>query len=238
MIKLRATWNLPAGAAPEPIEAAYREVHLPAVRALPRLRRHNVLTFIRDPKGGPPAWWRGEELYFDDVAGLDGAAASEGWSAAWGGGFGAGIAGPRFHAFVIDEEFRPADGGAAAEDFGGAAGGDPGGGGEITALSGIWQVPAEKLPAEVDPVYLEVHVPGVRALPGLRCHTVMRAVEWPAGEIPRAWRSAEIRFGSLADFDAAFSAPQYEGIRSDGFNASVAGPDVDIYTVVEEWRAS
>ena len=224
MIKLRATWNLPAGAPPEPIAEAYLESHLPAVRSLPGLRRHNLLSFIRDPSGGPPAWWRGEELYFDDVAALDVAAASEAWSRAWGGPFGAGIAGPRFHAFVVDEEFRPIPAASSAE-----------GSGEITALSGIWQVPAQKLPEEVDAVYLDVHVPGVRALPGLRCHTVMRAVEWPSGEIPRAWRSAEIRFASQADFDAAFSTPQYEGIRSDGFNASVAGPDVDIYSVVEEW---
>jgi uncharacterized protein (TIGR02118 family) len=224
MIKLRATWNLPAGTAPEPIEAAYRDAHLPAVRALPGLRRHNLLSFIRSPAGGPPAWWRGEELYFDELGALDAAAATEEWRRAWEGTFGTGIAGPRFHAFVVDEEFRPP-----------AAGSDPEAPGEITALSGIWQVPAEKLPEEVDPVYLDVHVPGVRALPRLRCHTVMRAVEWPAGEIPRAWRSAEIRFGSLADFDAAFATPQYEGIRSDGFNASVAGPDVDIYSVVEEW---
>jgi uncharacterized protein (TIGR02118 family) len=224
VIKLRATWNLPAGAAPEPIEEAYLDTHVPAVRSLPGLRRHNLLSFIRDPKGGPPAWWRGEELYFDSVEALDAAAAGEAWELAWGGRFGAGIAGPRFHAFVVDEEYRPTSTRSDAERSG-----------EVTALSSIWQVPAEKLPEEVDPVYLNVHVPGVRALPRLHCHTVMRAVEWPAGDIPRAWRSAEIRFGSQADFDAAFSAPQYEGIRSDGFNASVAGPDVDIYSVVEEW---
>jgi uncharacterized protein (TIGR02118 family) len=226
-IKLRATWNLPAGTSPDPIEADYRDSHLPAVRALPGLRRHNLLSFIRDPKGGPPAWWRGEELYFEDVATLDSAAATEDWKHAWSGPFGSGIAGPRFHAFVVDEEFRPTPAVSSADSSG-----------EITALSGIWQVPAEKLPEQVDPVYLDVHVPGVRALPRLRCHTVMRAVEWPAGEIPRAWRSAEIRFASQADFDAAFAAPQYEGIRTDGFNASVAGPDVDVYTVVEEWTAN
>jgi uncharacterized protein (TIGR02118 family) len=226
-IKLRATWNLPAGAAPEPVEQAYLDSHLPAVRSLPGLRRHNLLSFIRDPGGGPPAWWRGEELYFDDLAALDAAAAGEDWQRAWEGPFGTGIAGPRLHAFLVEEEFRPTP----------TASRSPAGE-EITALSGIWQVPAERLPEEVDPVYLDVHVPGVRALPRLRCHTVMRAVEWPAGEIPRAWRSAEIRFGSLADFDAAFAAPEYERIRNDGFNASVAGPDVDIYSVIEEWTRS
>jgi uncharacterized protein (TIGR02118 family) len=76
----------------------------------------------------------------------------------------------------------------------------------VTALSGIWQVPAAETPPEVDPIYLEVHVPNVRRLPRLRRHTVMKAVEWPAGDHPRAWRSAEIRFDSRADFDAVFDS--------------------------------
>lgn len=188
------------------------------------MRRHNQLRFIRDPKGGPPLWWRGEELYFDDPAALDAAAASEAWTEAWKGEFGDRIAGPRNHLFEIVEEFVP------------EAAPPPTGGGEITALSGIWQVPAAELPAEVDPVYLEVHVPGVRALPRLQCHTVMAAVDWPAGQHARAHRSAEIRFDSLEDFDSVFDTPQYDGIRTDGFNASVAGPDVDIYAVEDEWR--
>lgn len=224
MVKLRAAWNLPAGAPVEEIEREYLDSHVPCVRRLPGVRRHNLLRFLRDPKGGPPLWWRGEELYFDDVEALDRAAASPLWGECWGDGFGARVAGPRTHVFTVEEEFRP------------AAAPPAGAGGTVTALSGIWQVPAGQVPAEVDPVYHDVHVPGVRALPGLRCHTVMKAIDWPAGEHSRAWRSAEIRFDSLEDFDATFDTPAYEAIRQDGFNASVAGPDVDIYAVDEDWR--
>jgi len=226
MVKLRASWNLPAGTFPAEVEREYHDSHLPSVRRLDGLRRHNLLRFIRDPKGGPPLWWRGEELYFDDVAALDAAAASPAWEECWDGRFGDRIAGPRFHVFSVEEEFRPPNAPERSE------------GGTITALSGIWQVPAQQLPAEVDSVYLDVHVPGVRQLPGLQCHTVMKAIDWPAGEHARAWRSAEIRFDSLEAFDATFDTPPYEGIRRDGFNASVAGPDVDIYYVEEEWHRS
>lgn len=224
-VKVRATWNLPAGASPRTVERLRRESHLPAVRALPGLRRLNQLNFLRDARGGPPLWWRGEELYFADPQALDLAAASPGWKRAWGGSFGDAIAGPRFHAFEVDEEFVPPDAPPPPDGV------------RITALSGIWQVPAGKLPEEVDPVYLDVHVPGVRALPKLRCHTVMRAFDWPAGQAARAHRSAEVRFDSPEDFDEVFASPAYDAIREDGFNASVAGPDVDIYAVEEEWRA-
>lgn len=225
MLKLRAAWSCLPGAEPAAVEREYRDRHVPAVRALPALRRHNLLRFLRDPRGGPPLWWRGEELYFDDLAALDAAAASPLWREAWEDFFGLRVARPRVDVFAIEEEFRPPEAPP------------PSGRGSVTALSGIWQVPAGRLPAEVDPVYLEVHVPGVRALPGLQLHTVMKAVEWPAGQHARAWRSAEIRFDSLADFDATFDTPAYEAIRQDGFNASVAGPDVDIYAVEEDWRA-
>jgi hypothetical protein len=224
MVKLRATWNLPAGGSEAEVERERLASHVPAIRALPGLRRHNQLRFLRDPKGGPPLWWRGEEIYFDDLSALD--AAAPAWNEAWAGPFGSAVAGPRVHVFTVEEEFVP----EAAPPAGGP--------GETTALSGIWQVPAAELPAEVDPVYLDVHVPGVRALPRLRCHTVMTAIDWPAGEHSRAHRSAEIRFASEADFDSVFDTPQYDGIRKDGFNASVAGPDVDIYLIDDEWEAS
>ena len=224
MLKLRSSWNLPAGTPLDPVEQAYFSSHVPAVRSLPGLRRHNVLSFIRDPSGAPPAWWWGEELYFEGLGQLDAAVASEAWARCWNGDFGDRIAAPRTFVFAIEEEFQPTPGLAASSET-------------TVALSGIWQVPAGKLPAAVDPVYLEVHVPGVRALPRLRCHTVMRALYWPAGRVSRVWRSAEIRFDSLADFDAVFDTEQYDGIRHDGFNASVAGPDVDIYAVEDEWRA-
>ena len=223
-VKLRATWSLPAGAPLEPAERLRLYTHLPAARRLPGLRRLNQLRFTRDAKGGPPLWWRGEELYFDDLAALDAAAASPDWAEAWEGPFGAVIGGPRFLVFEVDEEFVPAGAPPLPDDA------------RVTALSGVWQVPAGKLPEQIDPVYLEVHVPGVRALPKLRCHTVMRAVDWPAGQASRAHRSAEVRFDSPEEFDEVFASPAYDAIRKDGFNASVAGPDVDIYEVEDEWR--
>lgn len=217
-VKLRATWNLVPDQPRERVERLRLYAHLPA------LRRLNQLRFLRDARGGPPLWWRGEELYFDDLAALDAAAASPTWQEAWAGGFGAAIAGPRIHVFEVDEEFVPAAVPPLPDDA------------RVTALSGIWQVPAGKLPEEVDPVYLEVHVPGVRALPKLRRHTVMRALDWPARQAARAHRSAEVRFDSPEEFDEVFAMPAYDAIRNDGFNASVAGPDVDIYEVEDEWR--
>lgn len=224
MVKLRATWNLPAGGDPEAVEQLFAERHLPAIRSLPGLQRHNLLRFLRDARGGPPLWWRGEELYFEDLAALDAAVAAPAWAEAWGGELGDAIAGPRVHVFEVVEEFRPAAAPARTP------------GSEIVALSGIWQVPALQVPAEVDPVYLDVHVPGVRKLPRLLCHTVMKAIDWPRGEHSRAWRSAEVRFDSREDFEAVFASDAYDAIRRDGFNASIAGPDVDIYAVAEEWR--
>jgi uncharacterized protein (TIGR02118 family) len=79
-------------------------------------------------------------------------------------------------------------------------------------------------------------VPNVRRLPGLRRHRAYRAIAWPSGDNPRAWRAAEIRYDSLAEFESVYDTPEYDAIRKDGFNASVVGPDVDIYLVADEWR--
>jgi uncharacterized protein (TIGR02118 family) len=224
MIKLRASWNIPGDRLADEADAEYFETHVPRIRDLPGLRAHALLKYLRDAAGGPPAWWRGEELFFEDLAALERAAASAAWSDSWASRFSALVAGPRWHAFEIEEEFEPSDADLRTP-------------GVVTALSGIWQVPALLTPEEVDPVYLEVHVPNVRKLPRLRRHTVMKAFDWPAGEYSRAWRSAEIRFDSGEDFDAVFDTPAYDAIRKDGFNASVAGPDVDIYAIEQEWRA-
>jgi len=223
VIKLRATWNIPGDQPAAGIDGEYLEAHVPRIRMLPGLQRHTVLKFLKDARGGPPAWWRGEELFFADLAAVDRAAASSAWERCWVTRFAEQVAGPKWHAFEIDEEFEPPDADERTS-------------GTITALSGIWQVPASMTPPEVDPVYLEVHVPNVRRLPRLRRHTVMKAVEWPTGDHPRAWRSAEIRFDSREDFDAVFDSPAYDAVRKDGFNASVAGPDVDIYSIEDEWH--
>jgi uncharacterized protein (TIGR02118 family) len=222
VLKCRATWNIPAGASPAEVEAEFRDVHVPLVRSLPGLRRHTLLAFLQDAAGSHPAWWAGEELFFDDRAALDTAAGTEGWTRAFAGRFTSLVAGPRILVFDVVEEFEPA--GLPAPPTTGT-----------TALSGIWQVPARWTPAEVDPVYLDVHVPGVRALPRLRRHTVMQAIDWPEGVHSPAWRSAEIRFDSREDFDTTFASEHYAPIRRDGFTASVAGPDVDIYRIDEEW---
>jgi hypothetical protein len=222
VLKVRATWNVPAGGSPAEVDTEYREVHVPAVRSLPGVHRHTRLTFLRDAAGSHPAWYRGEELFFADRTALDEAASTETWTQAFAGHFTSLVAGPRILVFDVIEEFEP-EGVPVPPTTG------------TTALSGIWQVPARKTPAEVDPVYLDVHVPGVRTLPRLRRHTVMQALDWPDGVYSPAWRSAEIRFDSQEDFDTTFASEYYAPIRRDGFNASVAGPEVDIYRIDGEW---
>jgi uncharacterized protein (TIGR02118 family) len=227
-VKLKATWNIPGASGPAEADERYLATHVPNVRALPALARHSLLRFESDARGGVAAWWRGEELWFDDLAAFEAAMASDAWAAAQGDGFADLVAGPRLDVFLVEEEFAPegADGAGPVE-------GPP----AVTALTGVWQVPARLTPAEVDGVYLDVHVPNVRRLPRLRRHTVMRGIDWPAGEHARFWRSAEIRFDSREDFHAVFSAPEYDAIRHDGFNRSICGPDVDIFVVEDEWIA-
>jgi hypothetical protein len=223
VIKLRATWNIPGDGAAHEADAAYFATHLPHVRELHGVVRHGVLRFLKDARGCHPAWWRGEELWFENIPALEQAAASAAWSACVEDRFTQLVSGLRLHLFQIDEEFVPADAPPPSLD------------GTAIALCGIWQVPSHLTPDQVDPVYLDVHVPGVRRLPRLRRHTVMRGLGWPAGQWPWAYRSAEIRFAAMEDFTATFGSPAYEGIRSDGFTASICGPDVDIYVIEEEW---
>lgn len=228
-VKLKATWNIPGADTPEAIDEHYFAVHVPALRTLPGLRRHAQLRYLSDARGGPPAWWRGDELWFADADAFAAAMASPEWEATRADGFADRVAGPRFDAFLVEEEFAP-----AGSEGAGPVDGPP----AVTALTGVWQVPARQTPDEVDGVYLDVHVPNVRRLPRLRLHTVMRALDWPAGDHARWWRSAEIRFDSTADFSAVFDSPEYDTIRHDGFNRSVCGPEVDIFLVEHEWRAN
>jgi uncharacterized protein (TIGR02118 family) len=222
MLVARATWNIRGDQLPEAADQMFFEEHLPIVRALPGLRVHAALRFLSGARGASPRWWRGEELTFDDPASL--VAAAPRWTDLWNRGLGPLVAGPRIDVFELEDEFLRADPPP-----------DPGVG-PPAMLSGIWQVPARLTPADVDGVYRDVHVPNVRRLPGLRRHRALKAVEWPPGEHSRAWRAAEIRYDSLADFEAVYSTPEYEAIRQDGFNASVAGPDVDIYVADDEWH--
>lgn len=223
MIRLRATWHIPGGGSAAAADALFRESHAPAVQRLPGLARHEVLRSLPNAQGGNPAWWRGEHLDFPDDNALTAAETSPEWPLCWGGDFAAVVAGLRIDVFDVIEEFSP------------AASGEPSAHGPVTALSGIWQVPARLTPDEVDPVYLDVHVPNVRRLPRLQRHTIMRSRDWPAGHYARSWRSAEIRFACEDDFRAVFHSPAYETIRQDGFNASIVGPDVDIYVIEDAW---
>ncbi|MGE4425533.1 MAG: EthD family reductase [Solirubrobacteraceae bacterium] len=103
-------------------------------------------------------------------------------------------------------------------------------------LVGTWHIPDEKTPAEIDRLYFDVHVPNVRALPKLSRHVVLRAVETPEGGETRTWRGAEIWFENREDFDAAIASPEWQTIADDGFMPSVAGLEIDVFDVEEEYR--
>jgi hypothetical protein len=105
---LRARWNLPAGEPRERVERLRLYSHVPRLKALPGLRRLDQLRYLREVSGVPPLWWRGEVLYFDEVAALEEAASSPAWRQAWGGLFGASIAGPLFGVYEVDEDYVPA----------------------------------------------------------------------------------------------------------------------------------
>ena len=53
--------------------------------------------------------------------------------------------------------------------------------------------------------------------------------------VRRIRRSAEIRFADEADFRAVHSSAEYQAIREDGFNVSVAGHEVSIYRIDQQW---
>lgn len=220
MIKLRSLWNIPARTDADQADRVLRSRHASAVRALPGVRRHVSLRFIANARGGHPGWYRGEELWFDTAEDAGAVRASYARSALWDL-----VAGPRTELLLIEDVF----------DTTGIDPSRPVSGEEVIGLAGLWQVPPASNIEDVDGVYFSKHVPGVRALPGLVRHTVMKAQPWPPGEHARFWRSAEIRFASQDHFDAAFRSPAYDAIRVDGFNAAVVGPEVDIFAIEEEW---
>ncbi len=223
MIRLRATWHIPGDGSAAAADSAYDGSHTFAARRLPGIRRHESLRALPGAAGGNPGFWRGEHLDFEDAQALAAAESAPDWAVAWGQEFAAATAGLRIDAFDIVEEYEP----PGAEP--------PPVGGTVTALSGCWQVPARLSPADVDAVYLDVHVPGVRRLPRLRRHTVLLARNWPTGKYARCWRSAEIRFASQDDFRAVFDTAAYDALRHDGFNVSVSAHEVDVYLVDDSW---
>ena len=103
-------------------------------------------------------------------------------------------------------------------------------------LVGTWHIPDEKSPEEIDKHYFEVHVPNVRRLPKLRRHVVMKATDTPEGGEHRTWRGAETWFDSREDFDAAIASPEQEAILADGFMDMVAGLEIDVFEVEEEFK--
>ncbi len=222
MIWLRATWHLPAGGSPDEVDALLRGEHVPAVRSLPGIARHRMTTALRNNDGTHPSWWRGEDLFFEDDDAFASAQGSPAWADLWAGAFGENIAGLWREAYDVVEAFVPDDAPAPSA-------------GLATALFGTWHVPPHLTPADVDPVYLDVHVPNVRRLPRLQRHTTLLTRDWPQGRHADTWRGAEIRFADEADFRAVHSSPQYQAIREDGFNVSVASHHVSIYVIDEEW---
>lgn len=223
MIKLRSLWNIPARGDADAADRVLRGRHTDIVRMLPAVRRHLLLRFISNARGGHPGWYRGEELWFETAEEAVAVRADYARTPLWDL-----VSGPRTELLRIEDTF----------DAPGADPSVPSDGAEITCLTGLWQVPPGSSTEDADAVYFTRHVPGVRALPLLVRHTVMKALPWPPGEHARFWRSAEIRFASRDDFEATFRSPAYDKIRVDGFNAAVVGPEVDIFAIEEEWVTS
>jgi uncharacterized protein (TIGR02118 family) len=102
-------------------------------------------------------------------------------------------------------------------------------------LAGTWHIKAGDDPAEIDSHYYAVHVPNVRRLPKLSRHVIGTAIGDAAGANPACYRTAEIWFDSRADFEAAMESPEWAAIAADGFMPSVAGLEIVVYDVEEEW---
>lgn len=103
-------------------------------------------------------------------------------------------------------------------------------------LVGTWHIPDAETPEAIDKHYFGVHVPNVRALPKLRRHVVLKATETPEGGKLRTWRGAEIWFDNREDFDAAIASPEWQTVAEDQFMPMVAGLEIDVFEVEEEFR--
>lgn len=75
MIKLTALFGHPDS--PEEFEAYYRETHVPLARAIPNLSRLETARAMPSPSGDEPPYFRIAELWFEDLATLGAALASE-----------------------------------------------------------------------------------------------------------------------------------------------------------------
>jgi uncharacterized protein (TIGR02118 family) len=224
MIKLSGTWHIPDGKTAQDIDPHYFAVHVPNVRRLPKLRRHVVLKAIDWPTGTPASVWRGAEIWFDDQADFDAAIASPEWAAIEADGFMASVAGLKIDVFDVEQEWF-ADDAPAPGTMSGAQ----------TMLQGTWHIPNNTAIEEIDPHYFGVHVPNVRSLPALSRHLVLRAISWPAGTNPRAWRGAETWATTREDFETQIDSPEWAKVEVDGFMPSVAGLHIDVFDVEQEW---
>ena len=102
-------------------------------------------------------------------------------------------------------------------------------------LAGTWHIKAGDDVEAIDRHYFDVHVPNVRRLPKLKRHVIGQAIGDAAGGNPACYRTAEIWFENREDFDAAMASPEWQAIADDGFMPSVAGLEIVVYDVEEEW---
>jgi uncharacterized protein (TIGR02118 family) len=107
MVKLQGTWHIPEGKSPEEIDRHYFDVHVPNVRALPKLRRHVVLKAVPGADGSHAATWRGAEIWFDNREDFDAAIASPEWATIAADGFMPSVAGLHIDVFDVEEEWTP-----------------------------------------------------------------------------------------------------------------------------------
>ncbi|EFL06837.1 MULTISPECIES: hypothetical protein [Actinomycetes] len=113
-------------------------------------------------------------------------------------------------------------------------------------LSNTWHIPDGELPDAIDRYYLDVYVPGIRRLPRLRRHVVLKAI--PVDDLlpgllgihsdkPRVWRGEDLWFDSYADLDDAMASDEWKSILAGGFLLSISGLQTDVFDIVEEYRA-
>lgn len=98
-----------------------------------------------------------------------------------------------------------------------------------------WHIPAGADVDAIDRHYFEVHVPGVRKVPGLARHVVAKALPDTAEAQPPCHRHAEIWFETKEDFDTAMASPEWQAVTEDRFDTMIGGLQAILYEVEEEW---
>jgi uncharacterized protein (TIGR02118 family) len=100
-----------------------------------------------------------------------------------------------------------------------------------------WHLPAGADVDAVDKHYFEVHVPGVRKVPGLARHVVAKSLPFAEGTQPSCYRVAEIWFDTQEDFETAMTSPEWQAVTEDGYDALIGGLQSILFTVEDEWTA-